>query len=147
MLYRTSPVNVYVRIRARFHERVAEWMLGAISAGWGAALLIPGVYDGPTFAYARHIMPAAVFGGVMLFFGVLRLIGLYINGARQDVTPWIRVAGAAVGFMLFSLVTFSFSLAGTLGVWVAVYPVFIVFEIVNILRAAHDAGEHRAGAA
>lgn len=147
MLYRSGPVSVYVRVKARFGTRVAEWMLAVIALGWGASLLLPGVYDGRTFAYVSHLAPAGVCSAVMMFFGALRLIGLVINGARQDVTPWIRVVGASAGVMMFLLISFSFALSGTLGVWMAIYPTFVVFEVVNIVRAAHDAGEHRAGVA
>lgn len=147
MLYKAGPVSVYVRVKARFGTRVAEWLLACVALVWGLALFVPGVYDGPTFAYARHLVPGGLFGGSMAFFGALRLVGLFVNGARQDVTPWIRVAGAAAGFMAFIFISFSFALAGILGVWIAIYPTFAVFEVVNIVRAAHDAGEHRAGMA
>lgn len=147
MLYRAGPVSVYVRIRARFGMRVAEWLLASVALVWGLSLFIPGVYDSPTFAYIRHLMPATALGGTMAFFGALRLAGLFVNGARQDVTPWIRVAGAAFGFMAFVLISFSYALAGTVGPWIALYPIFAAFEVVNIVRAAHDAGEHRAGVA
>lgn len=147
MLYRAGPVSVYVRVKARFGTRVAEWMLAFIALGWGGALLLPGVYDGRTFAYVSHLAPVGVCSAVMLFFGALRLVGLFVNGARQDVTPWVRVAGAGAGVMMFLLISFSYALSGVLGVWVAIYPVFIIFEVVNIVRAAHDAGEHHAGVA
>lgn len=147
MLYRAGAVSVYVRVKARFGTRVAEWMLACVALMWGLCLLLPGVYDGPTFAYVRHLAPGPLLGGVMAFFGAFRLVGLFVNGARQDVTPWIRVAGAAVGFLAFTLISFSFALTGLIGVWMAIYPIFALFEVVNIARAAHDAGEHRAGMA
>lgn len=147
MLYKAGPVSVYVRVKARFGLRVAEWMLATITLTWGLSVLLPGVYEGRNFAYIHDLLPGNLLGGVMAFFGALRLVGLFVNGARQDVTPWLRVAGAAVGFLAFALISFSFALAGTLGVWVALYPTFAVFEVVNIVRAAHDAGEHRAGVA
>lgn len=144
MLYRAGPVSIYVRVRARFGTRVAEWLLALVMALWGVSLLLTNTYDtSPTFGYMRHLIPENVLGWTMVGFGLLGLVGLFINGARQDVTPWIRVARAAVGFMLFTLISFSFTLAGTLGVWVAIYPVFAIFEVANVLRAAHDAGEYR----
>ena len=146
MLYKAGPVSIYVRIRTRFDRRLSEWMVAAMTALWGTVLLLPGsTYDtSPVFAFTSYIVSENVLGSVMVFFGVLRLIGLFVNGARQDVTPWIRVVSAGVGFMVWSLICFSFALSGVVSTWLAIYPVIVLVELANVSRAAHDAGEYRA---
>jgi hypothetical protein len=139
-------VSIYVRVKTRFDRRLSEWMMAVITALWGLVLIFPSdTYDTSTvFTFISHVVPEAVFGTFMMFFGVLRLLGLVINGARQDVTPWIRVVSAAVGFMIWGLVVFSFALSGVISTWLATYPIMVIVELANVSRAAHDAGEYRA---
>jgi quinol-cytochrome oxidoreductase complex cytochrome b subunit len=146
MLYRAGPVNIYVRIKTRFGLRLSEWMIAVQTLLYGVILLLP--YDtfdsSPVYSYARHIVSENVLGGVMAFFGVLRLVGLTVNGARQDITPWIRVVSAGAGFMLFSILLFSFALSGIPSGWIAICIPILVVEIINVYRAAHDVGEYGA---
>lgn len=142
-------MSLYVRIRTRFGYRIAEWAIAVQTALFGLVLLLPtSTYDTSTvFGFIRRLLPEEVLGGVMLFFGALRLIGLLINGARQDITPWIRVVSASVGVLVFLLLSFSFALSGVLSTWIAIYPIIAMVEILNVYRASHDAGEYRAGMA
>jgi uncharacterized membrane protein HdeD (DUF308 family) len=144
MLYRAGPMNIYVRIRTRFGTRVAEWMLAAVTALWGTVLLLPtDTYTtSPVFNFISHVISEPVLGAAMLFFGLLRIVGLFVNGARQDVTPWIRVVSASFGFLVWSLICFSFALSGVISTWAATYTVFAVTEVFNVYRAAHDAGAY-----
>jgi hypothetical protein len=149
MLYRAGPVNIYVRIKTRFGLRLSEWMIAVQTLLFGIILLLP--YDtfdaSPVYSYARHIVSENVLGGVMVFFGVLRLVGLFVNGARQDVTPWIRVASAGVGFTVYTFLAWSFLLSGIPSGWLAFCVPIAVVEVVNVYRAAHDAGEYHASLA
>lgn len=146
MLYRAGPVSIYVRISTRFERRLSEWMVAAITMLWGAVLLLPSnTYDtSPVFTFIGSVVPEEALGAVMVFFGVLRLVGLFVNGARQDVTPWIRVVSAGVGFMVWSLICFSFVLSSVISTWLDIYPIIVIVELANVSRAAHDAGEYRA---
>lgn len=145
MLYRSGPVNLYVRIRHRFGTRAAEWLVATQTFLFGCILLLP--YDSfdsaPAYSYAKHLISEEALGAVLVFFGALRLVGLFVNGARQDVTPWIRVVSAGVGFLVYTLLTWSFLLSGVITSWLAFCVPIAVIEIVNVYRAAHDAGEYR----
>ena len=149
MLYQTGSMGIYVRIKTRFGMRLSEWMIAIQTLFYGLVLLLP--YDtfgsSPVYSYARHIVSENVLGGIMLFFGVLRLVGLFVNGVRQDVTPWIRVVSAGVGFVVYTFLAWSFMLSGIPSGWLAFCVPIAVVEVVNVYRAAHDAGEYHAGLA
>jgi len=80
----------------------------------------------------------------MVVLGIMRIGGLIVNGARKKITPWIRVASASVGFMIFVGITAGYSLSGVVSTWLAIYPVFALVEILNMYRASRDAGEGNA---
>lgn len=139
--------GIWIRIQHRFGARMPEWMLAAITALWGAVLFLPtDTFAQPAWAGFREIFISENFlGSIMVFLGLLRIGGLIVNGARKTVTPWIRVVSAAAGFMIFVGITCGYALSGVPSTWLAVYPVFALTEIVNIHRAARDAGESNAG--
>lgn len=142
-----QPVgSIWIRIRHRFGPRMTEWMLATITALWGAVLLLPpATFDGPAFEVFRAIFGSEnLLGTLMLFFGMVRIVGLFINGARKQVTPWIRMVSAGFGFMIFVGISTAFALTGSVSTWLAVYPVFAGVELLNFYRAAHDAGESHA---
>ena len=131
VLYRSGPVSIYVRMRTRFGLRISEWMIASQTFLYGAMLLLP--YD---------TISEEALGGTLMFVGLLRLAGLFVNGARQDITPWIRAVSASVGFLLYSFLLFSFMLSGVPSGWIAFCIPILVVEVINVYRAAHDAGEY-----
>jgi len=142
-----TPQSIYVRIAHRFGPRLTEWVVAVQTLLWGVVLLLPpATFDGPTWVFFQSIMPENQWGWLMLFLGVARLGGLIVNGARKRVTPLIRMISAAVGFLIFVGISYSFALSGVISTWIAIYPVIAVVELVNIYRAAHDAGESYASA-
>lgn len=138
--------GLWIRIQHRFGPRLPEWMLATITMLWGAVILLPEpTFDQPTWAGFRAIFGTENgLGTVMVLLGLSRLGGLVVNGARKRVTPWIRVVSAALGFLLFVGITTGYALSGVVSTWLAIYPVFAAVEIINIYRAAHDAGESNA---
>ncbi|RUT32660.1 hypothetical protein EMQ25_05805 [Arsenicitalea aurantiaca] len=141
----TGP-GLWIRIQHRFGPRMTEWILAVITALWGAVLLLPErTFDQPTWSGFRIIFgDETLLGFIMLALGFLRLGGLVVNGARKNVTPWIRVVSASLGFLLFVGITTGYALSGVVSTWLAIYPVFALVELMNIYRAAHDAGESNA---
>ncbi|WFS02754.1 hypothetical protein [Rhizobium tumorigenes] len=135
--------GMWIRIQHRFGARFPEWQLAVITALWGLVLLLPGeTFDQPTWAGFRAVFGnEGNLGAIMIFLGLLRIAGLIVNGARKTVTPWIRVVSASAGLMIFSGIVCVFALSGVYSTWLAIYPVFAVTEIVNMQRAARDAGE------
>jgi len=138
--------GLWIRIQHRFGPRMTEWMLATITAVWGVVLLLPGAtFDQPAWTGFKAIFQDEVMlGQLMVLLGVVRIIGLIINGARKTVTPWIRSVSASFGFLLFVGITYCYMLSGVVSTWLAIYPVFALVELVNIYRAAHDAGESHA---
>lgn len=135
--------GIWIRIQHRFRTRMTEWMLAAITTALGVVMLLPGhLFGEARFAGFREMFGnEIILGGIMLLFGNLRIIGLIINGARQNVTPHIRVVSAGVGCIVFAGMCYGYAFSGIVDEWLAIYPIFVAIEIVNIYRAAHDVGE------
>jgi hypothetical protein len=138
--------GLWIRIQHRFGPRLTEWMLAAIAAGWGAIMLLPAdTFSLPSYAGFRQLFGSELaLGLTMLFVGLACIVGLIINGARRQVTPWIRCVSAGFRFVIWVGMFSAHALAGLIGVWAIFYPVFAAVELINIYRAAHDAGESNA---
>lgn len=138
----TGP-GIWIRIQHRFGPRLSEWMVAVMAAIWGYVLLLPAdTFSGATWGFfVEHGVSENAVGSVMIFFGMLRLIGLIINGALEKVTPIIRVVSAGVGFFLWIGISYSFAQSGVVSTWIAIYPVIAIVEAINIVRASHDTGE------
>lgn len=138
---------VWVRIKHRFGARQMEWFMAAMTAAWGAVLLLPAetFTTSPGWVIFRSFWSEEGWGIIMLLLGLVRLFGLYVNGARADVTPWIRISSAMLGFMVWVGICTSFGLSGIISTWLAIYPLFAIAEIVNIIRAGRDVGESEYG--
>lgn len=139
---------LWIRIQHRFGPRQTEWLMAAITLGWGAVLLLP-IESMSTDAWAvmRSILPEFWWGMVFFLLGMARLIGLIINGSRKKITPWIRVVSAGIGFLLWVGISTGFALSGVISTWLATYPLYAVAEIANIIRAGNDVGENINGRA
>lgn len=140
--------GLWIRIQHRFGPRMSEWIIAWIMFVWGLVLLLPAdTFEGPNFEFFKAVMSEFHWGIAMAFIGLSRIGGLIVNGARRNVTPWIRVISALFGFMIWVGICVAFSLSGVVSTWIAIYPTFALVEIVNIYRAAHDAGGTYAGTA
>lgn len=136
-------VGLWISISHRFGPRVMEWFLAYILLVWGSILLLPSdTFSNKGYAIFRQIMPEDNWGYLFVFWGVLRLGGLVVNGARKQVTPWIRVVSAALGFLIWVGISTGFALSGLVAPWIAIYPTFAMMEMVNIWRASRDVGEN-----
>jgi hypothetical protein len=140
-----SGVGIWIRVRHRFGPRMTEWFMGFHTAVWGAVLLYSDrLFDQPAWAGFRAIFGNEILlGWAMLLLGILRTIGLIINGARKDVTPVIRQVSAGIGCLIWVGISYCYASSGVVSTWFAIYPLFVVGELVNIHRAAHDQGETR----
>jgi hypothetical protein len=136
---------LWVRIKHRFGPRFPEWFFGWVTACWGAVLLLPAdTFDSASWIIFAALAPEKWWGTVALSLGVSRIGALIVNGARKDVTPWIRVVSAGCGFMIWVCISTGFALTGNISTWLAIYPSFAIAEIVNVIRAARDVGEGHA---
>lgn len=135
--------HLLVRLTPHLRMRRTEWIASAQCIIWGLVLLAPiDTFAGPAFAFFRF-MPELVWGYIMLTIGLVRLAGLVINGARHTVTPWMRLGSAIVSCGIFTAVSLCFLAGGTLGVWIAAWPVAALTELFNISDTAYDARRSR----
>lgn len=114
---------------------------------FGSILLLPTeTFNQPAWASFRHLFRSEdLLGWIMFWVGILRLVGLIVNGARKEVTPQIRQISAGVGCVIWVGISYGFASSDVVSTWLAIYPLFALGELVNIHRAAHDEGEIRNG--
>lgn len=130
---------ILVRLQRSFAERRAEWVLSGISTGWGVILLQPGeTFNRPFYGPMAAMAPENVWGWAMFLVGSLRLVALYINGARTE-TPRARQIGCMFSMFIWALIT-----AGTLSVeWrtpaIMTYGGLFVLEALSFKAAGDDA--------
>lgn len=141
--------GIWIRVKHRFGPRMMEWFMALHTIGWGYVLLLPEeLFIQPAWAGFRGLfINELAMGWMMTGLGVLRLLGLIVNGARRDVTPLIRQVSAGVGCLIWAGISYCCASSGVVSTWLAIYPLFAVGELVNIHRAAHDQGETRNGKA
>lgn len=130
---------IFLRIQQHYRERLTEWQNALIMTGWGALIAVPF----PTFATSASYgaftgIDETTLGLVVFALGILRLTGLVVNGARQRVTPWMRLAGAGAGFFLFFGLSIGFTFAGNYNTGSWVYGILAVIEAVNVFAASKD---------
>ncbi|MCV9960371.1 hypothetical protein OIU34_00530 [Pararhizobium sp. BT-229] len=142
----TGPA-IWIRIQHRFGPRMMEWFMAFHTIGLGYVLLLPEeLFNQPDWLSFRNLfINENALGWSMTLLGILRLLGLVINGARKDVTPLIRQVSAGVGCLIWVGISYCYASSGIVSTWLAIYPLFAVGELVNIHRAAHDQGETRNG--
>ena len=140
----TPHVGLWIQIKHRFGPRMTEWMIATIIFLWGFVLLLPAeTFEEDNWTFFKSVMTENSWGWTMMTLGAMRIGGLIVNGARKNVTPWIRVFSAGCGFIVWIGIIVAFALSGVVGTWLAVYPTIAVIELVNIYRAANDAGGSR----
>ena len=89
-----SGPGVWIRIQHRFGPRMMEWFMAAHMMLFGCILLLPvQTFNQPTWVVFRSIFHSEdLLGWIMFFVGILRIVGLIVNGARKNVTPQIDMA-------------------------------------------------------
>lgn len=134
---------LWVRVQHRFGPRQMEWFMALIMFGWGAVLLLPiESMESNAWIFFKAVFPEFFWGSLFFLIGLFRLVGLVINGSRREITPWIRVVSAGVGFIVWVGVLTGFAFSGVaISIWTINYSVFSIAEIVNIIRAGRDVGE------
>ena len=139
--------GVWIRIKHRFGPRMMEWFMAFHTAAWGYIVYsVPELFSQPAWTgFSAVFRSSHWLGAIMMALGIVRVIGLIINGARKDVTPHIRQVSAGVGCMIWVGVTYCYASSGVISTWLAIYPLFAIGELVNINRAAHDQGEAQHG--
>lgn len=90
-----------IRFTHSFRERLPEWVTSGIMLLWGLSVFTdPEIFRRTNYVFLGTIFPAAVWGSIAVFFGIVRLISLYING-RHSRTPPARMLGAVMGMAIW----------------------------------------------
>lgn len=147
--------GLWVQITHRFGPRMPEWFMAGHMTLFGVALLVAdNLFLQPTWSGFQSIfaftgLPPSIIqfwmGICMIVAGLIRFGGLIVNGARKHVTPRIRQISAGVGCLIWFGIVYGFASSDVLSTWLAIYPLFGLNELFNILRAARDEGETRNG--
>lgn len=139
-----SPLAVAMTSNAHQAQgRALEYFCAIVMLSWAAVLALPG----DTLA-AGSLKPllglgiqetwvAMVYGAM----GAARLVTLVING-RWPHGPWLRVAGASLGFLMWSqvvmVITWNGFQTGIATTGIAVYLPMALAELYSIYRASSD---------
>lgn len=132
-----------VRFNHKFTARATEWLFAVFLVGWCVVLLaFPSIFHSPQSA-PQFAMLDRMFGQVAVGFscgimGIVRLIALWING-RSAGTPFIRMAMAFFSCFFWWNISLGLVLSGVPTTGWAMYPAILLFEMINVLRAASDA--------
>lgn len=143
--------GIALRVAHRFQQRFVEWLAAVQIMLAGVVLL----HVGDTFALSYTFQIFAKYAsedqwGLFLFgVGSIRLIGLIVNGARQDITPWIRAIGAVIGFFTFGFFNFASILAwwatSIPGLGLALYGPSMIAEVASFYYSLRDAKAYKDG--
>lgn len=129
-----------VHFKETFPFRVAEWIMAVIMIGWGLVLFHPD-FDAAASPWAGTLFSGmftrTTFGTACLVIGVSRFAALFVNGMWWR-TPFIRLVMAFGANFLWLNIVFGLLAADNVNTGWPIYPVFVVVEIYNAFRAAHD---------
>lgn len=132
-----------VRFNHKFTARATEWLFAVFLVGWCVVLFaFPSMFVAPASA-PQFVALNAMFGQVAVAFacgtmGIARLIALWING-RSSGTPFIRMIMAFFSCFFWWQISLGLFLSGVPTTGWALYPAILLFEMINVLRAASDA--------
>lgn len=132
-----------VRFNHKFTSRATEWLFAVFLVGWCVILFaFPSMFHSPNSA-PQFAMLDRMFGQTAVAFscgamGFVRLIALWING-RSTGTPFIRMAMAFFSCFFWWQISLGLFLSGVPTTGWAIYPAILLFEMINVLRAASDA--------
>ena len=132
-----------VRFNHKFTSRATEWLFAVFLVGWCVVLLaFPSIFTSPNSA-PQFAMLERMFGQVAVGFscgimGVSRLVALWING-RSAGTPFVRMFMAFFSCFFWWNISLGLLLSGVPTTGWAMYPAILLFEMINVLRAASDA--------
>lgn len=128
-------------LRETFPARASEWALATILLNWSTILYLnPTLFATvPSFSIISEIAPQPVWLALCGLAGGARLVILLINGAWRR-SPHARAVGAFVSCFFWFEISVGLFLAGTWGTGLAVYPVLLLLDSFNVLRAGGEAG-------
>lgn len=121
-------------------KRLAEWGLALVLLLFGIILLQPAAtFASPNFELMARVFPEEVWAAGCMAIGAVRLTVLVINGLWRR-SPHLRVICAFLSIFVWTQVSLSFFVAGeNVSTGLAVYPVFVLLDMISTYRAAAEA--------
>lgn len=124
-----------------FIIRLSEWQGAAILLLWGFVLLMPEeMFASDDWTAFRILFGENTLGLAFALGGASRILILAANGAWRPMyhlRAWMAMSSAVIWFSIL----LGFMSRGTIGTWMAVYPVLFAAEVVNVYRAIGDAAK------
>lgn len=127
--------------RETFPVRASEWALAAILFNWSVILLLqPSLFATiDAFSSLAKLMPQATFAGMCGLVGFGRLVSLAINGTWRR-SPHLRAFGAFLGTGVWFMISVGIIRSGSGATGLGVYPILMLLDTFNVIRAAGEAG-------
>lgn len=138
-------VRIVDGVGHHFPVRSLEWCFSFFLFGWGViCMLRPDLfYRSAAFSDILRTMPQSVWSSLCMFIGAGRVIALLVNGTFAGTlysrfSPHVRAGfGILSCFFWFTISLSLISNEVTPGL--AIYPVIMLFEIINVGRAMPEA--------
>jgi hypothetical protein len=119
--------------------RLSEWAFATMLLLWGVVLVLPQeTFDGRAFVAFRTLFDETTLGTLLAIGGTIRLGVLSLNGLWRPLY-YVRAWMALTSTVIWAAITIGFASSGAFGTWIAVYPVLLLFEALNVIRAMSDA--------
>jgi hypothetical protein len=143
---RFAKVLIGHAITDRYPTRSVEYMLAWMMMAWSFTLAMPGqILVGPTYQFLTALMPESGWAALGIVTASARLFALIRNGSWYK-SPYLRLAGACVGFNFWLLLAVLYGLAFHNGAplfpMYGCLPVFMFFEVYSAYRCGQDAQEN-----
>lgn len=138
-------VTRVTRLSDSFRSRTSEWMLAVIMLGLGLEFNLPEKsFDNASMMQMTYTMSEQVWAMVCMALGAARLIILIINGAWRKQAH-ARAVMSTLYLLVWSQIAIVFLNFPSATPGDVIFPVFTVFELFLMSRAAIEAGATDAG--
>lgn len=129
-----------LHLRRHFRPRSTEWLVAVLQVSWGVSVLrAPGAFDAPVYALLLNIATPRAWGVGLVLFGLCRLVVLVINGAWRP-SPYVRLLLSLISVLWGVQMVLSLVATGWSAPAFAFAPAVILFDTLNIMHTADDAG-------
>lgn len=134
---------------SHFQNRLFEWMAAFMMIGISVVLMSsPNSIAFGTFKYIVDIgVSQGAIAVILLVFGLLRFVALYVNGYWQPIGPRLRAGCALVAAIFWSQMLAALLLHSSdtqaLSMAVPIYLFLTTGEIISCYRAAIDVRQHQ----
>ena len=132
--------HIRASFRSTFEARMSEWALSISIVLWGLIVLNePGRFEGSrAYGDFLYLMPQTAWGLGAFMIGASRLMVLFFNGLLRR-SPHLRAITAFMSCFLWMQISLGLFAADGFTA-LAMYPVALGMDIVNVMRAAREAG-------